>query len=104
MSADNWAVCPQCYTNETARVHDLKTTLDMSYGVVPLEQFDALRTTYEVANTELDYWGADTKYATFREDYEIYGAAEGTITVSYRGGCSKCDLKHEFTINEQFYP
>jgi len=33
---------------------------------------------------------------SFREDYEIYGADEGTVTVSYSGSCTKCRLSLSF--------
>lgn len=33
----------------------------------------------------------------FREDYGIYGAETGTVTVEYRGECQKCGLLLEFT-------
>ena len=32
----------------------------------------------------------------FREDYEIYGAETGTVTVSYHGECQRCGLKLVF--------
>lgn len=33
----------------------------------------------------------------FREDYSIYGAETGTVTVEYRGECQRCGLVLEFT-------
>jgi hypothetical protein len=40
---------------------------------------------------------------TFREDYEIYGAQDGVVKVSYSGHCSRCgsglDFKAEYPIN-----
>lgn len=33
----------------------------------------------------------------FREDYSIYGAETGTVTVEYRGECHRCGLVLEFT-------
>lgn len=38
----------------------------------------------------------DADARTFREDYEIYGAETGTVTVSYRGECQRCNLLLEF--------
>lgn len=39
---------------------------------------------------------------TFREDYEIYGAEDGTVMVSYGGSCTTChltlDFKHEHNL------
>jgi len=34
--------------------------------------------------------------ATFREDYQIYGAETGTVTVEYLGECHSCGLTLEF--------
>jgi hypothetical protein len=33
---------------------------------------------------------------TFREDYQIYGADEGTVHVGYSGSCEKCGLRIDF--------
>ncbi len=33
----------------------------------------------------------------FREDYEVYGAETGTVTVEYNGECQRCGLKLSFT-------
>ena len=33
----------------------------------------------------------------FREDYEIYGAAKGTIHVGYSGSCQACGLSIDFS-------
>jgi hypothetical protein len=58
VSADNWAVCPQCVKR---------------------------------GDTE-----ANEGARTFREDYEIYGAAEGAVTVDYCGDCHVCGLSLSF--------
>jgi len=45
------------------------------------------------------YMGEDTPNnmgETFREDYEIYGAEDGTVMVSYHGQCGECKTKLEF--------
>lgn len=34
---------------------------------------------------------------TFREDYEIYGAAEGVVRVEYSGNCTACGLSTSFS-------
>jgi len=33
---------------------------------------------------------------TFREDYEIYGASDGTVKVDYGGSCTECGLSLSF--------
>lgn len=58
------------------------------YGKVPLEQFDRARLT-------LTNLASDSK-DTFRENYEIYGAQTGVVTVSYSGKCQVCQLSLRF--------
>jgi hypothetical protein len=60
-----------------------------SYGKVPVAQFDADRAAIQPVHPE--------NYETFREDYEITGAATGTVTVSYGAGCEVCGLNLDFT-------
>lgn len=79
MSASNWSACPRC----TARAEK--------------EQ--------EAAMAKLAEAGLDGKFTltittagnTFREDYEIYGATEGTVHVGYSGSCDKCGLRLDFS-------
>ena len=95
MSASNWAVCPRCVIRAT-RDHDQRLGAVMdTYGTVPVEDFDRARSQIEEVHPQ--------DYATFREDYEIYGAATGVVTVSYGGSCSTCGLslsfKHEHPLD-----
>lgn len=103
MSADNWAVCPRCKAEERKRIDQLKVEVDAAYGKLGLDAFDKLRSEYEHAIAEFIQWEDETKYATFREDYEIYGADEGTVVVSYSGHCNACncgtDFKYEVPLN-----
>lgn len=89
MSASNWAVCPRCVKRaETARAEQIAAT-GASYGKVPEQEYaEAVKAIRDV-NPE--------DYRTFREDWEIYGASEGTVTVSYGGSCDKCGTHLEFT-------
>lgn len=41
---------------------------------------------------------------TFREDWDIYGADTGTVTISYRGGCAQCGVTCEFEHDVRFWP
>lgn len=95
MSASNWAVCPTCRDAEKRRVDGLVERLATGYGQIPVEEYDALRA--EVAK------GVDEEgHRTFREDYEIYGAEKGTVTVDYSGHCQVCgaglDFKDEHEV------
>lgn len=96
MSASNWAICPRCKAREEARIVELQKRADKAYGKVPVDEFDALR---RAAETPID----EDALATFREDYEIYGAEDGQLIVSYGGGCENCGLKHSFRHDATFY-
>lgn len=95
MSADNWAVCPFCLAQAEAEKSILQSRVLDDYGVLPIEEWDALRAE---AAAELD----ENKLTTFREDYEIY-IADTTVHVTYSGHCQTCgagvDFKDERTIS-----
>lgn len=92
MSADNWAICPRCVyrkdrkDREARRLHDEATA---AYGTVPIAEWKRL----EALAVEAC---APITERTFREDYEIGGAEDGEVTVSYQGGCSVCKLSLSF--------
>lgn len=91
MSADNWAVCPRCKKNEMNAISALDREVEMSYGEIPIDDFLVLR------NKAIDRRKAlPDRVATFREDYEIYGAEDGAINISYSGSCKDCGLKLKF--------
>lgn len=97
MSADNWAICPQCRDRAQAdRTARLKEAFD-AYGKVSPEEFEAMRA---AADVPFDAG----KFQTFREDYEFYGASDGTITADYSGHCGVCDLGVDFRHEHPFYP
>ena len=90
MSASSWATCPQCQLRHSAAASAARTDADQSYGLVPAETFRDMQRLAEEKAQPLSE-------ATFREDYEIYGAATGVITVSYGAGCTECGLSVSFT-------
>lgn len=85
MSADNWAVCPRCKFRHAAKYRDASSLADASYGKVSRDEWAALE---DAANA----LSSDLTEQTLREDYEIYGAGEGTVRVRYRGLCGECGL------------
>lgn len=89
MSASNWAICPRCLSRARKTEAEALAKVMASYGKVPLEEFDQARAKIETPNP------AD--FATFREDYEIYGADDGAVKVDYSGGCQVCGLELSFT-------
>jgi hypothetical protein len=85
MSADNWAVCPRCEAARQAMLAARRVTVDAMYGKASVAEFDAAR-------EELAAMEAKPPGHTFREDYEFYGVEEGTLYISYSGGCKTCGL------------
>ena len=92
MSADNWAICPRCVKRaEAARAQQVAVT-GASYGKVPEQEYA------EAVAAIKDVRAAD--YQTFREDYEIYGAEDGAVTVDYSGNCGTCGLSLDFKVRK----
>jgi len=92
MSADNWAQCPRCAAVATAQFKARDAAIQASYGVVPVHEFDTAR-----AALAADMAAFDKREPTFREDYGIFGAETGTVTVSYGGCCEVCGLSLDFS-------
>lgn len=91
MSASNWARCPRCTEQAEADFRARDAAIQASYGQVPVHEFDAAR-----RDLAADRAAFERRPETFREDYEIYGAAEGEIVVDYSGHCEKCGLGLDF--------
>jgi hypothetical protein len=98
MSADNWAVCPKCVKLANVKAAEQVTAVKESYGKVPEQEYTAAL----LALDKLPKTPADIG-ENFREDYEIYGAESGVITVSYSGHCSRCGLGLDFEITKYLY-
>lgn len=96
MSADNWAICPRCVYNARKEAEERFEAARAAYGNVPAAEYEALRA---AAQVPVD----PESFDTFREDYEIYGAEDGTITVTYSGSCNTCGLGLHFRIEKPFY-
>lgn len=97
MSASNWAVCPRCLERaQIARDEAFQHALSL-YGVVPIDEWQKATAAAEKISANED------NFQTFREDYEIYGASSGTISVSYSGHCSVCSLGLDFEHERPFY-
>lgn len=96
MSADNWAVCPRCKLNEMNAVKALDYRVENEYGKISIDDFLVLRNEAQQRREALP-----KQESSFREDYEIYGAEEGTIQVEYRGSCKYCGLVTKFTYSQK---
>lgn len=96
MSASNWAICPACLNKAQTELERLYQEIQASYGQLPLEEFDALRTRH-AAGINHD------EFRTFREDYEFYGAEDGTVVATYSGHCQKCNVGTDFVHRAPFW-
>ena len=94
MSADNWAQCPRCAFRRRTAICDLLAKAAQAYGSVPVTEFDQMRK----AAADLECQPIEP---TFREDYEISGAEDGEVVVSYSGSCNRCGLNLTF---DHFHP
>ena len=92
MSADNWAHCPRCTRRAADVLNERAVAVQASYGKVPVNEFDEARRQYAEAVKAFEH-----RSATFREDYEITGAADGVVLVEYSGSCAKCHLSLDFS-------
>lgn len=97
MSADNWTTCYACRTKRDSDIAEQigkeQKRLEHAYGAIPQDEYDALQahvgaTIAAIGNSLLE--------KTFREDYEIYGAETGVVTVSYGGSCTVCGYGTSF--------
>jgi len=92
MSADNWAICPQCKFRTDLAKDDQRLKAGEAYGKVEsAEYLEMLRE----AENPVEY------KTTFREDYELGVDEAGYFRVSYRGSCGVCGLSHEFEQGQQ---
>jgi hypothetical protein len=95
MSADNWAICPQCGITEEAFRDKTNKSLTEAYGKIDARAYLELA---ETCNKQIAEYEPSP---TFREDYEIGTGSDGIFCVSYRGGCSECGLVHSFKCEEK---
>jgi Fe-S cluster biogenesis protein NfuA len=80
VSASNWAKCPRC----TARAKKKQEEAMAALAEAGLDDGTFSLTVSPAGDS-------------FREDYEIYGAEDGEVTVSYGGRCTECGLSLNFT-------
>ena len=98
MSAANWAECPRCVAaldSAVAAAEEALLAADDANDLGAWKEAHDLVTAARLAR-------ADVK-ATFREDYEFYGAEEGEITASYSGECQTCGLAVNLREQRRFF-
>lgn len=104
MSADNWTHCPVCRKRLDEEINTAQVALAEAYGKVSAEEWMAQQVEVNAliaSRGQEDY--DESRTCTFREDYEIYGAKTGTVTVSYSGNCKECGLEVNFKYEHPFY-
>lgn len=83
MSADNWDICPRCWTEAE---DDYAARLIDAAGVPDhLQQYLSIPEPEQYAFAR-----------TFRENYSITGARDGVVTVRYEGYCTVCGCRLDF--------
>jgi hypothetical protein len=91
VSADNWALCPKCYSEQQAKRAKRIKEYENAYGKVPPSQWLKLK---EAADVEV------TGKETLREDYEVGIDSDGHFSVSYTGECD-CGFSFTYTHGEK---
>jgi hypothetical protein len=90
-------VCPNCRKLAEDAAAALMVEAAALYGKVPAAD-------YEAAMERARDAAKDMPSETFREDYEIYGAQDGTVKVTYGGRCEVCKVGIDFRVERQFWP
>ncbi len=92
MSADNWAICPQCKQKVEQDQRALIARAANAYGNVSEVEYHKLKK--EVASFP------SAPEHTLREDYDM-GIWEGKFEVTYKAACSECTFRHTFRATEE---
>jgi hypothetical protein len=95
VSADNWTTCPKCVDEVTRAALAEQQRVQSLYGEVDVEEFDRQRAALKPPDL--------VACETFREDYEFYGAENGTVHVSYSGRCTRCGAGLDFKDEKTFW-
>lgn len=93
MSADNWAICPQCkLRGDHKKIHVLVSSKE-AYGKVTPEEYENIK--------QLEMEAAEEEpQETLREDYECYINEDGEFIVDYKCSCDECGFVFRFKHEE----
>lgn len=99
MSANNWAICPQCSANQRTKAADMLAKAALAYGKEPLEGWKEMDRIAREADKPLEK-------PSWREDWEIGMQDDGTFLVRYDGGCNDCGGSFTYRHEDRFtgYP
>lgn len=100
MSADNWAICPQCVKNLETEVSQLQQRVNQAYGTVDRDEYD--RIVAELNRKEKDA----ITVPTLREDYEIGIDQDSVFDISYGASCTTCgySFKYQYSADVPLKP
>lgn len=93
MNVMNFLACPNCKQIQKDRDSDAQKELDALYGQIPQEEWAAKRD--EVMNRE----SASLK-PSLREQYDLFGADAGKLTLNYRCNCSVCGMSYSYSVEQ----
>ncbi len=91
MSADNWAICPQCKVDHFLEIINKNKAVADLYGKVPIEEWLVAKSNSSMPDLT----------QTLREDYELFTNEDGWFFVYYQASCKVCGFKHSFKHEEQ---
>lgn len=96
MSADNWATCPKCKTNNVKKIEGLEKKLSSLYGKVDLVEYEKARVNLEERKKDIE----KQSQSTLREDWSLGVDSEGTFSVSYACSCRVCNFSFVYKREE----
>ena len=95
MSADNYAVCPQCITNAEYERANAQREANEQYGKISQDKYLALVRIAEYDKAE-NIRGA---VPTLREDYTIGVYDNGEFRIEYSCNCHVCGFSYTYSVN-----
>lgn len=93
MSADNWAVCPQCHAEREKNIEKRAGEINAQYGKVGRDKFIKM-------SDELNKFSEQKEQTTLREDYE-QGIIDGEYYLRYSASCTVCGWSFKKKIDEK---
>jgi hypothetical protein len=79
VSADNWAICPQCKRRDERQKEARRLEVQGAYGTMPQDEWlKALQGSLQMPPLE----------QTLREDYDIGIGKDGQFNVDYGASCN----------------
>jgi len=96
MSANNYGICPRCFSRKKKAIEDGRHEIERLYGTIPQEEWSAL-------NKRIRYLKSETKTRDLDERWEIGTEGEQdppVFCVSYGCRCEVCGFEFSFQHRE----